>query len=86
MMILASLTSFAAGILSPVNSTTLCPVVLVNLSLQSSTLSRTKAFIGAIYTTLEPGNSLNACQMANSATTVLPEPVGEPTKTLSLVL
>ena len=36
--------------------------------------------------TLDPGNCLKACQMANSATTVLPEPVGEPTNTLELSL
>ncbi|KAH3674096.1 hypothetical protein OGATHE_002076 [Ogataea polymorpha] len=81
-----SRTSRASGSESPVISTTRCFVFLEMRSLQSSTRSLTRAFIGAIYTTLDPGNSLKACQMASSATTVFPDPVGEPTNTLELVL
>ncbi|KNC30176.1 hypothetical protein FF38_07662 [Lucilia cuprina] len=49
---------------------------------QSLIRSLTKAFNGAIYTTLALGVLLNALNMAISATIVLPEPVGAPSRTL----
>lgn len=56
------------------------------LTFQSSILSLTKALSGAIYTALCPGYCLNRRNMAISAATVFPEPVGAPRETQNKIV
>lgn len=72
-----------SGVLSPVNSTSFKPIGPASRLPQSCTRSRTSAFMGAIYTTFEPGFSRKAHHIASSAATVLPLPVGDPSRTLA---
>ncbi len=83
MMISASRIVRVSGVLSPVNSTSLSPICRVSRAPQSLTRSRTRAFIGAIYTTFDPGFSRKAHHMASSQAIVFPDPVGEPRRTFA---
>ena len=67
---------------SPVNSITFFFKKL-NFCFQSLTLSLDKDFNGAIYITFPSEVLVNNLNIANSATTVLPLPVGAPTNKFS---
>ena len=69
---------------SPVNSNTFL-FINWNLFFQSETLSLANDFNGAIYIIFPVGFFLNKRNIANSAITVLPDPVGAPTNKFSSV-
>ena len=95
-MTLADRTAAESGVVSPVSSTRRWSVGPIRRRDQSSTRSRTRAFIGAIYTTFAPGRDFKrplildsvvnaAYHIANSAATVFPLPVGAPIRTFWFV-
>uniref|UniRef100_A0A6B0UH61 Secreted protein n=1 Tax=Ixodes ricinus TaxID=34613 RepID=A0A6B0UH61_IXORI len=71
-----------SGVTSPVSSATFLSSFSSSLTFQSLILSLTRAFRGAMYTTLDEGLTLKMRNMAISAAMVLPEPVGAPSSTL----
>ena len=87
MMMSLSMMALWSGAVSPVSSTMrlLSSPLKLRAELQSSMRSLESALSGAMYTTLEPGYTLNKRSMASSDTTVLPEPVGAPNNTFSSV-